>query len=273
MSRLKQLRKIYRFFFPDNRPPEEKFKDFLMKNSEIANFNYENNIYNIDTKHGIKLKIRDYQHSDYNVFTQIFNFEEFKIVSTLLNLNFDNSEKLVVIDSGANVGYTTLYLNKHINSKDLYIYAVEPSPENVNCFKANVFELNNLTNVKIYDKALSHKQGVNYNISNGFRDGKDWSIETIENSKGEIKGITINDIIKENNIEVISLLKIDIEGAERFIFNKESDMSFLNKTKILAIEIHDEYNIRVSIYDILKSYGFYLFESGELTIGLNKAYI
>ncbi|TYA71412.1 FkbM family methyltransferase [Seonamhaeicola marinus] len=273
MSNLKKLRKIYRFFFPDNRPPEEKFKGFLEKNSEIATFNYENNIYDIITKHGIKLKVRDHLHSDYSVFRQIFNFEEFGIVSTLINLNFSNSERLIVIDSGANVGYTTLYLNKHINSKKMYTYAVEPSPENVNIFRTNVFELNNLTNVKIYSKALSHKKGVNYNISNGFRDGKDWSIETIENSKGEIEGITIDEIIQENHIEVISLLKIDIEGAERFIFNKENDTSFLNKTKILAIEIHDEYDIRESIYDILKSYGFFLLESGELTIGLNKAYI
>ncbi len=273
MKRFKKLRKIYRFFFPDNTPPEEKFKNFLIKNPEISNFNYENKIYNINTKNGIKLKVRDHLHSDYSVFRQIFNFEEFKIISTLININFDNSEKLVVIDSGANVGYTTLYLNKTINSKDLHIYAVEPSPENVKYFKTNVFELNSLVNVKIYEKALSHKQGVNYKISNGFRDGKDWSIETIENSNGEIEGITIDEIVKENNIEVISLLKIDIEGAERYIFNKESDTSFLNKTKVLAIEIHDEYNIRESIYDILKSYGFFLFESGELTIGLNKAYI
>jgi FkbM family methyltransferase len=273
MKRFKKLRKIYRFFFSGNIPPEEKFKSFLIKNPEIANFNYENEIYSISTKDGIKLKLRDHLHSDYSVFRQIFNFEEFKVVSNIINLNFDNSEKTVIIDSGSNVGYTTLYLDKKINSKDLHIYAVEPSSENVKYFKTNVFELNSLNNVKVYDKALSHKQGVNYKISNEFRDGKDWSLETIESLNGEIEGITIEQIIEDNDIEVITLLKIDIEGAERYIFNKETDTSFLNKTKVLAIEIHDEYNIRESIYDILKSYGFFLFESGELTIGLNKVYI
>ena len=66
-------------------------------------------------------------------------------------------------------------------------------------------------------------------------------------------------------------MKIDIEGAERFIFDNNNDLSFLKKTKIIAIEIHDEYNIREEIISILKENQFLLLESGELTIGINKS--
>ena len=73
----------------------------------------------------------------------------------------------------------------------------------------------------------------------------------------------------KNNLKSITLLKIDIEGAERFIFDDNVDLSFLSITKVIAIEIHDEFQIREKIYSILKKNNFHLFESGELTIGIN----
>ena len=39
---------------------------------------------------------------------------------------------------------------------------------------------------------------------------------------------------------------------------------------MIAIEIHDEFDIRDSIYKLLTDNNFFLSESGELTIGINK---
>jgi hypothetical protein len=39
---------------------------------------------------------------------------------------------------------------------------------------------------------------------------------------------------------------------------------------MVALEIHDEFNIRNSIENILVENNFLLFNSGELTIGINK---
>jgi len=63
---------------------------------------------------------------------------------------------------------------------------------------------------------------------------------------------------------------MDIEGSEKEVFtNPNSDVSFLAITKCIAIEIHDEFDCREAIYEILTKYGFLLFNSGELTIGVN----
>ena len=109
-----------------------------------------------------------------------------------------------------------------------------------------------------------------FEITRDFRDGRDWSIATKETEDGAIKGITVSEIIEENKLEYITLLKIDIEGAERFILREGADLTFLKLTQIIALEIHDEFNIRDGIYELLINNNFFLLESGELTIGINK---
>ena len=80
----------------------------------------------------------------------------------------------------------------------------------------------------------------------------------------------MEEIIYENKLEIIDILKIDIEGGERFLFDDRKSFSFLDKTRILVIEIHDEFNIRPRIYRILKDKNFMLLENGELSIAFNK---
>ena len=66
------------------------------------------------------------------------------------------------------------------------------------------------------------------------------SFEVIESDKqdSELQGVTINDILEENNIEIIDILKIDIEGAEYDLF-KNDPHPWLEKTRCLIIELHD----------------------------------
>jgi len=72
----------------------------------------------------------------------------------------------------------------------------------------------------------------------------------------------------------IDILKIDIEGAERFVFaNKESAEKFLPLVKFIVLEIHDEYNIRDSTCSLLAKFNFSFFESGEFTIAVNNTLI
>jgi FkbM family methyltransferase len=133
----------------------------------------------------------------------------------------------------------------------------------------NIKEISN-NEVVIYPNALSHLPNLYFDIENDFRDGLDWSSTTKLNKDGKIKGITIAEIIEQNELEYIDFLKIDIEGAERFIFMPENNLYYLTKTKIISIEIHDEFEVRKSINNLLMDNGFLLFQVGEITVGLNK---
>lgn len=70
---------------------------------------------------------------------------------------------------------------------------------------------------------------------------------------------------------LIDILKIDIEGSEKQLFNDQRTAAlFLVKTKYIAIEIHDEVCDRNVINDCLSQNNFSFFTSGQVTIGVNN---
>ena len=150
--------------------------------------------------------MRDFTHSDMMVFDQIFIREEYKIVLELLKQS--NTKVHNIIDAGSNVGYTSLYFAKNLINTN--IISVEPSPENVRILSKNI-ELNNLQkSINIMEIAISEDSKKRFNNSQDFRDKMDWANTTIENSNGQIKSITINEIILNENWEYVDFLKIDL---------------------------------------------------------------
>jgi FkbM family methyltransferase len=263
---LSKLKKIFRILFPVKMNSKESFELKIKKNINVLNFEEVDSMYLLTLKGGVKLLIRGEAHSDYEVFKQIFVCDEYLIVKSLLK-NRLLKKKLRMIDAGANVGFTSLYFM--VDFDNIEIIAVEPSHQNFLLLNKNII-LNNAQN-KVFTerKAISDRTGKKFDISSDFRDGKDWSNITVENKVGLIDSITINDLIKKYQFPSIDFLKIDIEGAERYIFNEKSDTTFLSRVCLIAIEIHDEFEIRSYIENLLISKGFIIFKSGELTIGIN----
>jgi hypothetical protein len=52
-----------------------------------------------------------------------------------------------------------------------------------------------------------------------------------------VRGITIGTLLREQDLSRIDLLKVDIEGAERELF--EGDTGWLAVTRTVLIELHD----------------------------------
>ena len=126
---------------------------------------------------------------------------------------------------------------------------------------------------------LAWKSGV-YNktcfleLIKDFRDGKEWSIQIKEvDYETSLRALQINDIQNGMNWKTIDFFKIDMEWAELFLFSDLSYAeSFLTITKIIAIEIHHEYNIKDAIIACLRTNNFQLMEHWELLIGINGNY-
>ncbi|MCP9198322.1 FkbM family methyltransferase [Gramella sp. GC03-9] len=236
-----------------------------MLSREVISFEEHQQYYWVNLKDGLKLMIRNYNHSDILVFDQIFSKREYEIALNFLKINFNN-EKKVIVDLGANVGYTTVFFGRSFPAAK--IIAIEPDKKNAEVFLTNVQQLD--CNVILYQNAIDSEGGGYFSINRNFRDGQDWSLVTKPDMHGMVEGISMDDVILKNSLEYISFFKVDIEGAERFIFNSKSNIEFLDIVQLLAIEIHDEFSIRNSIYDILIKKGFCLFEAGELTYGINK---
>lgn len=105
-----------------------------------------------------------------------------------------------------------------------------------------------------------------------FRDGQDWSFRVIHSankSDSLFETITVSDLMKQYKIGLIDLFKKDIEDSEKNVF-LEGNTDWLEKIKIIAAEIHDEFNCRIEIEDKLRSCHFELYYSDELIIGINR---
>lgn len=203
--------------------------------------------------------------SDVETFRQIFINNEYKSVVDIINRH--NIPFTTMLDVGANIGLTSIYFKSQF--PNLNIIALEPS--NVT-FKRLERNLNKLEGIQILEKGIwSHSTYLSADAS--FRDGQDWSfrlIETPEKENSTFEVVSISDIINDFKLDYIDFLKIDIEGGEESVFGVESNIDWLKKVRIIAVEIHDEFHYRNQIENMLLKFGFILSYSGELTIGLNR---
>ncbi len=218
-----------------------------------------------------KIILRKNPSSDLAVFNQVYGWLEYqKVVETYKNsFNFNPENEINIIDAGSNIGLTSLYFLDYF--KQVNLISVEPEKENFKVLQANLQNLPKQCQTQQINGGIWSSDTF-LKIVSDFRDQSDWSFRVEEtNNPNDIKAYSINSLLKSNNWNSIDILKIDIEGSEKQIFDvQNSDVSFLSKTKCIAIEIHDEFNCREMIYQVLSDYNFTYFNNGELTIGVNQ---
>ena len=94
------------------------------------------------------------------------------------------------------------------------------------------------------------------------------SLTEIPNSGEVVFGKSICDIMYDSGIDAVVLLKIDIEGGEIAVFNDlDSEPKILERTKVIAIEVHEECVSKEVIIANFISYKFHVTESGEYLVG------
>ena len=196
----------------------------------------------------------------------------------------------VVFDVGANIGLFTLFTNRKCPTAQ--IYAFEPLPPNFELLRANVArheidahlfnyglsESSTVANFVFYPEAA----GLSGHAANRAGDKEitraivqDW-IHNAARSQEEdllpqsqldelldeyLRGETyscevktLSDVIRENNIEQVDLLKIDVEGSELYVLSgiEEEDWS---RIKQIVMEVHSR-SIMQSIVRLLEARGF-----------------
>lgn len=252
-----KIRKRWHYFLAKRKSIETYYMTVVGSTKDVTTFNY----------YGYVFKARLKSSSDYDMVKQVLIDGEYKIPTTFFIAQ--NLQPKHIIDAGSNIGSTTIYL-KHIFPKSK-VYCIEPDPDNFVLLQENVEDYVSDGSVVLYKAGLMAKSGLNLIVKDDFRDKSSCARQVaVSDEISGLKSITISEIIKENSIDSIDLLKIDIEGAETFLIEEESDVSFLKKTRCIAIEIHNEYKCRDAIYELLISHGFILLSDNETTIAINK---
>jgi len=58
----------------------------------------------------------------------------------------------------------------------------------------------------------------------------------VEDGDQRVRAVTMETLMKENGISTIDFLKVDIEGAEKEVFQ---NCTWIKNVRVIAIELHD----------------------------------
>ena len=136
------------------------------------------------------------------------------------------------IDIGAWIGSTVLF-GAQLSKK---CYAFEPEPIAFNVLIKNLSLNPNISNINLYNAAISDKTGK-IKLGSNTLHGDSMSSMVCSNQCIEVDSFSLNDFIIQNNITDCNFIKIDIEGGEFFVLPSIKD--FLYKTKpTLFLSLH-----------------------------------
>jgi FkbM family methyltransferase len=168
--------------------------------------------------------------NDIPTFDQVFINQEYDFETS--------STPKVIIDAGANIGLASIYFaNKYPESK---IIAIEPEDSNFRILEKNVAPY---ANIIPFQAALWDKNELVNLVNPGS--GK-WGFMTEDKERNEalhgdlchqIQGNTVDRLMQDYDLQRIDILKIDIEGAEREVFNDSS--SWVENVDAMIVELHE----------------------------------
>jgi FkbM family methyltransferase len=134
-----------------------------------------------------------------------------------------------LLDLGANIGLTSLYLAKTYGVS--LIVAVEPNPANVLLTRRNLSQ--NGIKARVIEAAVGPRDGVAR-----FSDAIDSNLGSLSDEGREVRMISIPTLCFDEGIESIDLLKMDIEGGEQALLSGEID--WINSIGAIIAEFHPD---------------------------------
>ncbi|MCI0360353.1 MAG: FkbM family methyltransferase [Planctomycetaceae bacterium] len=210
-------------------------------------------LYSKDCQHGLWVRPGT---SDLDVFRQIFLEREYSCLEAARDVQ-------LVIDCGANVGYSSAWFLSRFPS--CRVIAVEPDEGNYAQLVRNLAPYGNRART-IRSGVWPRPAGLVFSEV-PFRDGREWSVQVREARADETPQMTAVDIaslLADAGYPTISVLKIDIEAAERYVF-AENYEAWLDAVENLVIELHDD-ECRQVFFRAIRGRPFKVSQSGELTV-------
>lgn len=209
------------------------------------------------------------------------NLYKDSVLSRLIYNGFENEEtnylksvlnqEDIFIDVGANVGLFSIIASNIVGPNGKVI-CFEPSPTTFLRLDENI-KLNNFKNIDHRNIGLSDKKeeltffisDSGYDAWNSFAQRADLLKDTIK-----VPVSTLDFELREIDKSRIKLVKIDVEGWEKFVLYGGKSF-FINFSPIVMIEFTEENTFNAGypvyeIYDLMKEYGYewFSFENGVL---------
>lgn len=210
----------------------------------------------IELRNGIIIHISDHPHDIITIFV-IF-----------IRNDYDTIKKgSTVIDIGANIGVFSLFA---ITCGAEMVYAYEPNLEAFKVFEKNIM-LNKLGNkITAHKLAVSADSGTTIKIPKTSSPYNQMIVNTSPDDNYEsVLSTSIDDIVMNNGLAYVDLLKCDCEGAEYPIFfNSHADT--LEKIREIRMEFHEGPIDRLIAYLSTKGFKMDLINYDSATLFMKK---
>ncbi len=182
-------------------------------------------------------------------------------ISNWIISKFQDQNSLCFIDIGANFGwYTCLF--SILGGEKGKIFSIEPSPDNLYFLKKNI-KNNKLKNISLFECAVGDKKSfLPLYFANPENPGahsliKDTPQQNLKNKYLKVKVNTLDSLFED--LEIIHLMKIDIEGFE--LNALKGGMETLKKVQNLLVEFSP--HLWGNPYEEAKNFFNILSESGH----------
>ena len=144
------------------------------------------------------------------------------------------SQKGLIIDAGANIGASAVYfLETYANS---FLYCIEPEQNNWNLLQKNTEKY---AEKKLFHGGISNQDGMLY-LEDPNRSTMGF-VTHQENRPDQnliaVPAISPSTLLQEMQALAPMIFKIDIEGAEQYLFSGATD--WLASFPLVIIELHD----------------------------------
>jgi FkbM family methyltransferase len=164
--------------------------------------------------------------SDLWTYDQIFREREYDVALP--------AAPTAIVDAGANIGLASVYFAHRF--PDARIVALEPEPANFAMLERNVAPYPQVRPVRA---ALWRERGTVELTDPG---GGAWGFQvrpvvTPGVSPGVAPALTVADVMDSFGLPAVDILKIDVEGAEKEIFDDAS--AWISRVDTVVAELHD----------------------------------
>jgi FkbM family methyltransferase len=151
------------------------------------------------------------------------------------------------------------------------IIAIEPERSNFAMLKKNAAYYPNILPIQ----GALWGQNVELNLSNPG--AGNWGYQTREHRASDnvvdtVNGITIDKIMEQYGCEYIDILKVDIEGAEKEVF--DTSACWIDRVGTIIVELHDraKNGCSRSVYSATRDFE-HEWRKGELTFFAREEYV
>lgn len=198
--------------------------------------------------------------SDLDVLSQVFIHQHYAGITL-------DDEAGLIIDCGANVGLSTSFFLTRFPRAT--VIAVEPDAANCELLRRNVAPYG--LRARVVEAAVWPANTKLRMRAAKYDDGRSWARQVEEaaiDGETTIQGTSIDSLLAESGFNYISLLKMDIEGAEVPILQSTSK-AWLAKTRCLAIELHDDThfgNATAAFEEAVRKFSPEIRLCGEITV-------